>query len=170
VPPATIGAHILVEFQAGNWFVRVSWVSPSKENPHRVVVLNTQQGWRWEGVVELNGNITELDRFHRVSEEESLKIAKDFVRHSSTFVFDGIEESLQYVKKLDSNLKYTWTFVFKFESRQAGYGDRTGQLLAEVITLHEAVVTVEYGEVKTAVMDERWGMVSEKFLPGKEYH
>lgn len=47
VPPAMIGAHILVEFQAGDWFVKVSWVSPSKENPHRVVVLNTQQGWRW---------------------------------------------------------------------------------------------------------------------------
>jgi hypothetical protein len=169
VPPAMIGAHILVEFQAGDWFVRVSWVSPSKENPHRVVVLNTQWGWRWEGVVELNGNITELSPFHRVSQEESLKIAEDFVRRSSTFVFDGIEDSLQFVKRLDSDLKYTWTFVFKFESRQAGYGDRTGQLLAEVITPHEAEVTVECGEVKTAVVDGRWDMLSEKFLPGREH-
>ena len=170
VPPATIGAHILVEFQAGGWVVKVSWVSPSEENPHRVVVLNTQRGWCWEGVVELNGDITELNPFHCVSEEESLRIAEDFVKRSSTFVFDGIAGSLQLVKKLESDLKYAWIYIFKFDSKQAGYGDRTGQILAEVITPHEAIVTVECGEVKTAVMDERWDMLSEKFLPGREYH
>jgi hypothetical protein len=169
VPPAMIGAHILVEFQADGWAVRVSWVSPSKANSHRVVVLNTQLGWRWEGVVELDGDITELSPFHRVSEEESLRIAEDFVKHSSTFAFDGIEGSLRLMERLDSDLKYAWTFVFKFESKQAGYGDRTGQMLAEVITPHEAVVTVECGEVKTAVMDGRWDMLSEKFLPGRKY-
>lgn len=132
-------------------------------------MLNTQRGWRWEGVVELNGDITELSPFHRVSEEESLRIAEDFVKRSTTFVFDGIEGSLQFVKRLESNLKYAWTFVFKFESKQAGYGDRTGQILAEVITPHEAVVNVEYGEVKTAVMDERWDMLSQKFLTSREY-
>lgn len=69
------------------------------------------------------------------------------------------------MKRIDSDLRYTWTFVFKFESRQAGYGDRTGQLLAEVITPHEAEVTVGCGDVKVAVMDGRWDMLSDKFLP-----
>ena len=62
------------------------------------------------------------------------------------------------------DIENAWTFVYRFESRHAGYGDRTGQMLAQVITPHEAVITVERGEIKSAIMDEKWDMINQKIL------
>jgi hypothetical protein len=62
------------------------------------------------------------------------------------------------------DIENAWTFVIRFESRHAGYGDRTGQMLAQVITTHEAVVTVERGAIESAIMDEKWDMINQKML------
>jgi hypothetical protein len=99
-----------------------------------------------------------------VTEEVSRELAEGFVRNSPTFVFAGIEETLKLVETLYPDMENTWQFVFHFESRQAGYGDRTGRMLAQVITPHEAIVTVERGEVKNAVMDEKWDMINQRML------
>jgi hypothetical protein len=98
------------------------------------------------------------------TQEESLQIAKQFVRNEATFVFDGISDSLRLIDTITLRCPSCWQFVFRFESRQAGYGDRTGQMLAQVITPHEAVVTVEQGEVKSAVIDEKWDMINQQLL------
>jgi hypothetical protein len=59
-----------------------------------------------------------------------------------------------------SNNEYT--FKAKFDCRHSGYGDRTGKILAQVITPHEAEITVENCQVKSAVMDGKWDMIGEK--------
>jgi hypothetical protein len=97
---------------------------------------------------------------------QARNLAEDFVRNSPTFVFDGIEDSLKLVETLYPDIENSWTFVFQFESRQAGYGDRTGQVLAQVITPHEAVITIEQGEVKSAVIDETWDMLTQQPVNG----
>ena len=99
-----------------------------------------------------------------VSEEESREIAEEFVEDSPTFVFDGIEDSLVLTDTLTLQGPYCWQFVFEFDSSHAGYGDRTGLTLAEVITPHQAVVTVEQGEVTDAVLDGEWDMLSQETL------
>ncbi len=99
-----------------------------------------------------------------VSEEESREIAEEFVEDSPTFVFDGIEDSLVLTDTLALQGPYCWQFVFEFDSSHAGYGDRTGLTLAEVITPHQAVVTVEQGEVTDAVLDGEWDMLSQETL------
>jgi hypothetical protein len=99
-----------------------------------------------------------------VSEEESGEIAEEFVEDSPTFVFDGIEDSLVLTDTLALPDPYCWQFVFEFDSSHAGYGDRTGLSLAEVITPHQAVVTVEQGEVTGAVLDGEWDMLSQEML------
>ncbi len=98
------------------------------------------------------------------TQEESQRVAEDFVRNSPTFMFDGIAESLELTEAVTLRCPSCWQFVFEFESSQAGYGDRTGQMLAQVITPHKAVITVENGDVKSAIMDGRWDMLSQKFL------
>ncbi|MFW6150969.1 MAG: plastocyanin/azurin family copper-binding protein [Chloroflexota bacterium] len=101
------------------------------------------------------------------TEAESRQMAEDFVRDSATFQFDGIEDSLELVETLYPDMEYAWQFVFQFDSRHAGYGDREGQMLAQVITPHEAVIAVERGEVINAVMDEKWHMMEQQMLePG----
>ena len=94
-----------------------------------------------------------------VSQEEGQSIAKEFVRSSRTFVFDGIERSLKLVHTETLRCPFCWQFTFEFDSRHAGYGDRTGQTLAQVIMPHRAVITVIQGEVTYAVIDEKWDII-----------
>ena len=103
-----------------------------------------------------------------ISEEESRQMAEDFVENCPTFLFDGIEESLELVETLYPDIENAWQFALQFESRQAGYGDRTGQVLAEVITLHKAIITVEQGEITSAIMDDEWDMITQEMLEVKE--
>ena len=59
---------------------------------------------------------------------------------------------------------FCWAFTSEFESRHAGYGKRTGQMLAQVITPHQASIAVEQLEMQSAVMDDEWDMIKQKML------
>jgi hypothetical protein len=96
------------------------------------------------------------------AEETARQVAEDFINESPTFTFDGIGQSLKLVETLYPDIENVWQFVFQFESRHAGYGDRKGQMLAQVITPHEAIITVENNYVKSAVMDEKWDMMKQR--------
>jgi len=99
-----------------------------------------------------------------VSKEDSQKIAIDFLRNSPTFRFDGIENTLKLVWNQAGEKAYRWEFRYQFQSRHAGYGDRTGLILAQVITDHKAEIVVEHGEVVYAVLDGKWDMLRQKML------
>lgn len=99
-----------------------------------------------------------------MSQEESQRIAEEFMRNSPTFVFDGIKDTLALIDTTALRCPYCWQFTFEFESRHAGYGDRTGQALAQVITPHRATITVVQGEIIYAVMDGKWNMIDQKLL------
>ena len=102
------------------------------------------------------------------SQEESQQIAEAFVKSSPTFVFDGIEETLELAETHPPTVTLSgWQFVFEFDSRHAGYGDRIGQVLAQVITPHQAVIVVEQGKVTHAVIDEKWDMLQQKMVEGQ---
>lgn len=99
-----------------------------------------------------------------VTEEQSQQIAESFVKSEATFRFDGMTETLNLVETVTLRCPYCWQFVFEFNSRHSGYGDRTGQVLAQVITPHTARVTVERGEVTHAVMDDKWDMMRQTLI------
>jgi len=100
----------------------------------------------------------------RVSEEESQEIARDYLIDSPTFKFDGIADSLELTATNTLRSPYSWEFVYEFESAHAGYGDRTGEVVLEVITPHTAGITVKRGEVTSAIMDEKWDMMKQELL------
>ena len=93
--------------------------------------------------------------------EESEETDRGFVRHSATFAFDGIDESLRLTETALLVLMSRYSFTFEFDSRHAGYGDRTGQDPAEAVTRHRVVVMVDGGEVESAIMDGEWDMVAQ---------
>lgn len=105
---------------------------------------------------------------NQVTLEESRQTAQDYVTNCPTFKFDGIPETLELADTLTLRCPSCWTFIFKFDSRHAGYGDRTDQILAQVITPHEASITVIQGEVTSAVMDERWDMMFQMIIATEE--
>lgn len=108
------------------------------------------------------GNQEESPSKGTYTEEESLNIAREFVVNSSTYKFDG--EELRHVETIPGECSTCWVFVFEFTSRHAGYGDRSKQMLIQVMTKHTAKVTVENGKVMSAVLDDVWDMINEEMI------
>jgi hypothetical protein len=94
------------------------------------------------------------------SREGSRRIAEEFVKAEATYRFDGIPESYEVTGT--TSVDNGWQFTIEFDSRHAGYGDRSGQMLAEVITHHAVQITVQAGLISTAVMDGQWDMINQR--------
>ena len=153
------------EFTSDEWTIKVSYaVLPPERTVYQVVVSSIKLGWHWKGSVKADGSVTELSAFKQMSEEESHKIAEEFLRNSPTFVFDGIEDTFTLTNTLLLRCPYCWVFLFEFDSRHPGYADRTGKVLAEVITPHRAVIAVEQLEITSAVMDDKWDMLRREWV------
>lgn len=98
--------------------------------------------------------------------EEAREVAENWiVNNSPTYTFDGTDLALQSEEELAEE----YLFIFSFESRTAGYGDRTDQMAAQVITPHTMEVVVQGGEVVSAITDgaydEMEGEMIEEALP-----
>lgn len=89
--------------------------------------------------------------------EEAESIALSFLRNSPTFKFDGIEASISVSEVfIMESYPVQYAFIVAFECIHSGYGDRAGQILAQVITPHEIRIVVSAGEVQSAIIDEEW--------------
>jgi hypothetical protein len=97
----------------------------------------------------------------------ALTTAEQFVNGEATYRFDGDAGTLKVAmnKTIDAS---TYEIVAEFTSRAAGFGDRTGMMVAEVLTPHKAVITVNKGEVVSAIMDGQWDMLMQKLLTNDE--
>jgi hypothetical protein len=78
-----------------------------------------------------------------VTQEASQEIARQYVTDEPTFVFDGMAETLALVSTTTLKCPYCWAFVYQFDCLQGGYGNRTGHMLAQVITPHTARIVVQ---------------------------
>jgi hypothetical protein len=97
------------------------------------------------------------------SREVSRQKALEFVRLETTFRFDGIPETLEATET--TSVGNGWQFTIEFDSRHPGYGNRSGQILAQVITHHTTEITVQGGlGVTKAIMDYVWDMIEQQML------
>ena len=96
-------------------------------------------------------------------EEAALQIAKHFIMNAPTYAFDGIDGTLQLVQTTSlESWPVQYIVILSFESSHAGYGDRTGEALAQVVTTHVATVKVVNGEVVQAVIDDIWNELDQR--------
>ena len=93
-----------------------------------------------------------------LSEDEmAVEIAMKFLKNAPTYKFDGIPGTMKFVETIIlESYPVQYIVVVTFDCRQAGYGDRTGQILAQVIMSHTATVKVVNGQVVSAVLDDKW--------------
>ena len=93
----------------------------------------------------------------------------DFVKNSSTSKFDGIQNSLSFTKTDYCPISSCRTieYTVKFQSAHPGFGDRSGQVLAPVITDHTAKVYYDQdnNNVFSANCDNTWDMLQDRELP-----
>lgn len=99
-------------------------------------------------------------------EDRARDIGLDFVKADKTYKFDGMEDTLKvsYNRTLDGNV---YEIIAEFTSAHGGYGDRTGEMVLQVLTDHRAVIHVKDDKIIYAVMDDQWDMVNDKLL--KQY-
>ncbi|TET73314.1 hypothetical protein E3J39_00440 [Candidatus Bathyarchaeota archaeon] len=91
------------------------------------------------------------------------EIALEFLRNGATFKFVGIEATIEVEEiRILESYPVQYIVIISFDSSHAGYGDRTGQILAQVITPHSAWVKVVNGEVVSAVLDNTWDELNQK--------
>ncbi len=92
-----------------------------------------------------------------VIQNDKLTMAKQFVMDDATFQFDGMADTV--TGSLDES---TGIATVEFTSRTAGYGNRSGMMVAEVLTPHKTVIKISDNQVVSAVMDEKWDMLTQK--------
>jgi hypothetical protein len=95
-----------------------------------------------------------------VTQDMEQKTAENFVKSEPTYLFDGIPETLKVTgSTAQGNGR---VYMITFDCRHSGYGDRSGQVLAEVITSHLAEVTVQSSQVTAALLDGQWDMINQR--------
>lgn len=145
-----------VEFEAEVYFE-----NPTTENGLLILEKDNPSG-----LPEHADEIIIPIRFEISQTQAIEKIAKDWIKNNSpTYKFDGTNLELVEVRGLDLvGCESCYEVEFYFESRQAGYGDRGGEMLAQVITPHTIVVLVDDGEVNSVVADDKYDEMKESFI------
>ncbi|MGD0354362.1 MAG: hypothetical protein ABSB31_02820 [Dehalococcoidia bacterium] len=94
-------------------------------------------------------------------------LAVNMLKNSSTFSFDGIGGSIKQVSADSPDNGQTWKLLYTFETAHPGYGNRQGQVLAQVITEHSAQVTLSNCKIISATCDSLWDLLSDKLIQSK---
>ena len=83
--------------------------------------------------------------------EELKTTASDWVvNNAPTYLYDGSELTFKSAEQIAEE---SYKLTFEFTSAAAGYGDRTDEMVAQVITEHEIEIIVEQGQVISAITD-----------------
>lgn len=93
---------------------------------------------------------------------QSDRIARAWLQKAPTFAYDGIPGAIALTHATVLSCHGCWQLSYLFSSTHASYGDRTGQALAQVVTTHEAIVTLERYSVTAAVLDGRWDELTQQ--------
>jgi hypothetical protein len=88
---------------------------------------------------------------------EAVEMAIMFLKKGSTFSFDGVPDSIEVIDVIAAESYPIQYFItIAFECSQAGYGDREGQILAQVITAHEIRIALSDSVIGSAIIDNSW--------------
>ncbi len=96
------------------------------------------------------------------SQEQGRQVAEEFVKQEATYRYDGMPQTFKLTST--TSVANGWKYMIEFDCQHAGYGNRTGQMMAQMITHHVALVTVESGRVTVAVMDGKWDMMKGQII------
>lgn len=97
------------------------------------------------------------------TKEGNALTATNFVKNEATYKFDGIPETFK-LTGTETPCPYCWEFIFEYQSRNSGYGDREELVVAPVITNHTARIVMQKGAIQSAVLDNKWDMKSQKSI------
>jgi len=144
----------------------------TNENLAEVITLHTAK------IKIISGKVRSatIDNFWDELNQKSLQLTKndieqialDWLLDSPTFKFDGVSASLKIVESWQAQTFAApsfWQVTIEFDSSHPGFGDREGQILAQVVTHHVIRIHVTEGKISMAVIDEKWDELNQKPIP-----
>lgn len=112
------------------------------------------------GMCTLNGIECEEWDFFRTGEchltlekDDAYQAAMQYAKLTPTYAFDGSIIASEYNTTVGSG-KYE--FAFAYESSHAGYGNREGEALAQMITPHTVVIDIVGDVIVSAITDDEY--------------
>ncbi len=94
--------------------------------------------------------------------EKNEALAENWISNNSlTYIFNGFDLELLFKEKIEED---NYKFIFSFTSNSAGYGDRSDQMSAQVITYHKIEILIKDGEVIKAITDEVFDEITGELL------
>lgn len=99
------------------------------------------------------------------AKSEALGVAQKYIVTSPTFAFDGLHDTLdtEDISVMESD-PVQYKIRIAFDSTSAGFGDRTGQISAQIITHHKMDIIVSEGNVISAVTDDSWDELNHQYV------
>lgn len=135
-------------------------------NSERVLLLTVATGVL--GVVAAGCGPTNATTTTVPSDGEYKGIVEDFIRTDATYVFDGVQGSIKFLKSEPGSTSSfrSVEYTYQYKTGHPGHGDRAGKVLAQVITEHNALLVVDtrQGKVIGAICDQDWDMVNDRNL------
>jgi hypothetical protein len=119
------------------------------------------------GLIAIREKLQETVEYTRSLDESQIQaLAETWIREAPTYKYDGSGLVLvNYVQQESYPVRHVLTY--NFTSSHAGYGDRSDQVTAPVITNHTIKVTIIDGTVDSAIIDGVWDEMGQ-FMIGSE--
>ena len=97
--------------------------------------------------------------------DRAIQEARRFILESPTFAFDGLIDTLQveFVSVMES-FPVQYNIEARYTSAHAGFGNREGQMLAQVLTPHTVKLIVSEDRVISAITDKDWDEMNSQFI------
>ncbi|MDK2947413.1 MAG: hypothetical protein PWQ63_573 [Methanolobus sp.] len=117
-----------------------------------------------DGLNRINDELLKLRQYVMSPTEDELKeIASEWIMEAPTYSFDGSD--LEFVKyNVSVENPSESTLSYKFTSSHGGYGNRSGQMVTQVITEHSIELVLYNRNVMTATIDGMWDEVNQVML------
>jgi len=119
------------------------------------------------GLIKIREKLQETVEYTRTLDESQVKaLAESWIKEAPTYKYDGSGLVLvDYVQQESYPVRHVLTY--NFTSSHSGYGDRSNQVTAPVITNHTIKVTIIDGNVDSAIIDGVWDEMGQ-FMIGTE--
>lgn len=117
------------------------------------------------GLILIRQKLQETVAYVRSPDESQVKqIAETWITGAPTYAYDG--SGLTFVNStVLASIPPRSLLTYRFTSRNAGYGNRSGMMTAQMITEHTIRVTTIDRNVESAVIDDQWDEMGQ-FLVG----
>ena len=119
------------------------------------------------GLIRIREKLQETVEFTKTLDESQVKaLAEDWIKGAPTYTWDG--SGLQFVNYArQESYPVQHVLTYKFTSSHAGYGNRSAQAAAQVITAHTIRITIIDRTADSAVIDGNWDEMGQ-FMIGSE--